>query len=152
MILTTRERSDLRFRTRPKVLGELGGVFAIDDAVSREASKTRRETCVFAAGLYDVESQTTTDRRSTTMAEQKVGVVSHYFGKLSVAAVELTDGELRVGDTIHVKGHTSDFTQTVDSIQIEHDKVESAKAGESIGIRVAEHAREHDEVFRVTPD
>ncbi len=72
MIRTTRERSDLRFKTRPKVLGELGGVFAIDDAVSREASKTRRETGVFAAGLYDVESQTTTDRRSTTMAEQKV--------------------------------------------------------------------------------
>ena len=47
------------------------------------------------------------------MAEQRGGVVSHYFGKLSVAAVEFTDGELRVGDTIHVKGHPSDFTQIV---------------------------------------
>ena len=50
-------------------------------------------------------------------AEQKIGVVSHYFGKIEVAAIELTEGELRVGDTIHVKGHTSDFTQTVDSMQ-----------------------------------
>ena len=47
------------------------------------------------------------------MPEQKIGVVTHYFGKLGVAAIELTEGKLQVGDTIHVKGHTSDFTQTV---------------------------------------
>jgi putative protease len=86
------------------------------------------------------------------LAEQRIGVVTHYFGKISVAAIELTDGELRVGDTIHIKGHTSDFTQTVDSMQLEHDAVESASVGESVGIKVAEHAREHDEVFKVTPD
>ena len=50
------------------------------------------------------------------MAEEKIGVVTHYFGKLGVAAIELTEGELQAGDTIHVKGHTSDFTQTVDSV------------------------------------
>ncbi len=86
------------------------------------------------------------------MPEQKVGVITHYFGKLGVAAIELTEGKLQVGDTIHVKGHTSDFTQTVDSMQLEHDTVESAKAGENVGIKVVEHAREHDEVFVVTPD
>ncbi len=85
------------------------------------------------------------------MAEQKVGEVSHYFGGISVAALELS-GELRVGDTIHIKGHTSDFVQTVDSIQIEHDSVESAGPGDSVGIKVAEHARQHDEVFKVTGD
>ncbi len=86
------------------------------------------------------------------MPEQKIGVVTHYFGKLGVAAIELTEGKLQVGDTIHVKGHTSDFTQTVDSMQLEHDTVESATAGENVGIKVVEHAREHDEVFVVTPD
>ncbi|MHC4428445.1 MAG: hypothetical protein ACYS0D_07550 [Planctomycetota bacterium] len=86
------------------------------------------------------------------MAEEKIGVVTHYFGKIGVAAIQITAGELRVGDTIRVKGHTSDFTQTVDSMQLEHDQVTSAKVGESIGIKVAEHAREHDEVFRVGPD
>ena len=86
------------------------------------------------------------------MPEQKIGVVTHYFGKLGVAAIELTEGELQAGDTIHVKGHTSDFTQTVDSMQLEHDTVKSAKVGENIGIKVVEHAREHDEVFVVTPD
>ena len=51
------------------------------------------------------------------MAEQKIGVVTRYFAKIGVAAVEISDGELIVGDTIHVKGHTSDFTQSVESIQ-----------------------------------
>ncbi|MHC4414158.1 MAG: hypothetical protein ACYS0G_02620 [Planctomycetota bacterium] len=86
------------------------------------------------------------------MAEQKVGVITHYFGKLGVAAVQVTVGELRVGDTIHVKGHTSDFTQTVDSMQLEHDAVETAKVGDTVGIKVIEHAREHDEVLKVTPE
>ena len=60
------------------------------------------------------------------MAEQKIGVVAHYFGKIEVAAIELTEGELRVGDTIRIKGHTSDFTQTVDSIQLERDRLSRA--------------------------
>jgi len=84
------------------------------------------------------------------MAEQKIGVVSHYFGKAGVAGIEITDGELHVGDTIHIKGHTSDFTQTIDSMQIEHETVGVAKAGDSIGVKVTEHAREHDIVYRIT--
>ena len=55
------------------------------------------------------------------MAEEKIGIVTHYFGKIGVAALKITDGELEVGDTIHIKGHTSDFTQTVDSMQAEHE-------------------------------
>ena len=86
------------------------------------------------------------------MAEVKVGRVTHYFGHISVAAVELTDGELAVGDTIHIKGHTSDFTQNVDSIQIEHESVDKAEPGDNLAIKVAEHAREHDDVFKVEPD
>jgi len=86
------------------------------------------------------------------MAEQKVGVVSHYFTHLQVAAVKLTDGPLKVGDTIHIRGHTSDWVQTVDSIQIEHDTMQEAKVGDDVGIKVTGHAREHDEVFVVTED
>ncbi len=84
------------------------------------------------------------------MSEDKIGVITHYFGKIGVAAIEITAGELRVGDTIRVKGHTSDFTQKVESMQIEHRTVEVAHPGESVGLRVAGHAHEHDEVFRVT--
>ena len=85
------------------------------------------------------------------MAERPVGTVSHYWSGLAVAGVELSS-ELKVGETIHIVGRTSDFTQTVDSIQIEHEAVESAKAGESIGVKVKEPARIHDQVLVVTPD
>jgi translation elongation factor EF-1alpha len=84
------------------------------------------------------------------MSEQEIGRVTHYFGKIGVAALEITAGGLAVGDTIHVKGHTSDFTQTIDSMQIDGKEVEAARPGESVGIRVKDHAREHDVVFKVT--
>jgi putative protease len=86
------------------------------------------------------------------VGEQKVGVVTHYFGKIGVAAIQLTDGGLSVGDTIHVKGHTSDFTQSVQSMQVEHGEVQTAEVGDNVGVKVTEHAREHDEVFKVTAD
>lgn len=86
------------------------------------------------------------------MAEQKIGVVTHYFGKIGVAAVSLTDGELAVGDTIRIKGHTSDFTQQVETMQVDHKPIEVARVGDSVGMNVVEHAREHDEVFKVTDD
>jgi len=78
----------------------------------------------------------------------RVGVVTHYYGHLSVAAVKL-DVALKVGDTIQVFGHTSDFRQKVDSIQIEHEQVPEAIGGDEIGIKVAQHAREHDVVYRI---
>ena len=86
------------------------------------------------------------------MAEQLIGKVTHYFGKARVAAVKITEGQLHVGDTIHFVGHTSDFTQKVDSMQIDRAPVDTANVGDEIGIQVVEHAREHDEVYRLVPD
>ncbi|MCX7785941.1 MAG: translation elongation factor-like protein [candidate division WOR-3 bacterium] len=83
------------------------------------------------------------------MTEKKVGKVTHFFGKISVAIVELTDDSLSVGDTIHIKGHTSDFTQKVESMQIEHKNVEKAEVGQSIGLKVIAHAHENDIVYKV---
>lgn len=82
------------------------------------------------------------------MKERRIGVVSHYYSHLGVAAMVLEE-ELMVGDTIHLKGHTTDFIQQVDSIQLEHKDVMEAKKGEDVGIRVKEHVREHDVVFKV---
>jgi putative protease len=62
----------------------------------------------------------------------------------------MTQGTLTVGDTIRIKGHTTDFTQMVDSIQVEHQSVQTAKAGDSIGIKVKEPVRDHDVVYKVT--
>jgi translation initiation factor IF-2 len=83
------------------------------------------------------------------MAEVELGRVTHYFGRIGVAAIEITQDSLVVGDTIHVKGHTSDFTQKIDSIQIDGQSVDEATVGQSVGIKVSEHAREHDTVYKV---
>jgi len=84
------------------------------------------------------------------MAEEKrIGVVTHYFGKITVAIIKIEEEGLKLGDTIHLKGHTSDFTQKVESMELEHKVVQEAKVGDSIGIKVSEHAREGDVVHKV---
>ena len=84
------------------------------------------------------------------MAEEvKVGVVTHFFGKVSAGIINLSDGDLKVGDNIHIKGHTTDFNQTVESMQIEHKPVNEAKKGAQAAIIVKEHVREHDVVYKV---
>lgn len=82
------------------------------------------------------------------MKKERVGVVNHYFGHLAVAAVVL-EGDLKVGDTIHIKGHITDLTEKVESIQVEHKDVPQAKNGEDVGIKVKDHVREHDVVYKV---
>ena len=81
--------------------------------------------------------------------EFEIGKVTHYFTHIMVAVIEVTNGELKVGDTIHIRGATSDFKQRVNSMQIEHQPVQVAKRGEAIGLKIIEHAREHDQVFVV---
>jgi len=81
--------------------------------------------------------------------ETLIGNISHYFSKIQVAAIELTDGDLSVGDTIRIVGHTSDFTQKIESMQIDRVDVAHAEKGKSIGIRTTEHARVGDKVYKV---
>lgn len=84
------------------------------------------------------------------MAEEKeVGEVTHYFSKIGVAVIKIAKGELKNSDTIHIKGANTDFTQVVGSMQVDHKPVESAKKGESIGLKVEEQVREKDRVFKV---
>jgi len=86
--------------------------------------------------------------RGPAPGEVRVGVVTHYYSHIMVAAVRL-DVVLSVGQMIHVVGHTSDFRQRVDSIQIEHKQVPDALGGDEIGLKVVQHARDHDVVYRV---
>ena len=83
------------------------------------------------------------------MAEEEIGRITHYFPKIGVAVIEVTAGALKVGETIRIKGHTSDFTQTVDSLQQEHLQVPELKPGASAGLKVKEHVREGDKVYLV---
>ena len=80
----------------------------------------------------------------------RVGVVTHYFSHLSVAVVKLDPNtNLHVGDKIHVKGHTTDFGQRVESLQIGHAAVDQVGPDDDFGLKVADHAREHDVVYKV---
>jgi len=78
--------------------------------------------------------------------EKKVGEVTHYFGHIPAGIIKL-GGKLKKGDTIHFKGATTDFTQEVASMQIDHKDIDSAKKGDEVGIKVNERVREGDEVL-----
>jgi len=83
------------------------------------------------------------------MAEEEIGHITHFFPKISVAVIEVTAESLKAGETIRIKGHTSDFTQPVESLQQEHLSVPEVKKGVSAGLKVKEHVREGDKVYRV---
>jgi putative protease len=80
---------------------------------------------------------------------ERIGVVTHYYGHLSVAVVKLESATLRVGDTIHIRGHTTDFSQRVESLQVDHAAVSEVGPNDDFGLQVNEHVREHDVVYKV---
>lgn len=82
------------------------------------------------------------------MEEKEIGRVSSYFSHVGVAAIKLS-GKLKVGDKVHIKGHTSDFEVKIGSIQIERKEVKEAKKGDHIGIKVPDKVRPNDAVFLV---
>ncbi len=83
------------------------------------------------------------------MEEKKVGEVVKFFAKIGVAAIRLSEGSLKVGETIHIVGHTTDVTQSVESMQIENKNVVEAGPGADIGIKVKDRVRENDTVYKV---
>lgn len=86
------------------------------------------------------------------MKEEKIGEVVKFFAKPSVAAVKITAGELRVGDTVKFTGFTTDFEAKIDSIEVDNKKVEKAAEGEFVGVKVADRVRPGDEVFKLLPE
>ena len=83
------------------------------------------------------------------MSEKEIGKVAHYFDKIDVAAISITDGDLLIGDTIHIKGSTSDVTAVVESMQMDHQSVKKVSKGDDVGVKVVEKVRGHDTVFKV---
>ncbi|HEV8149418.1 MAG TPA: hypothetical protein VGP61_04470 [Gemmatimonadales bacterium] len=83
------------------------------------------------------------------MPDQEIGIVTHYFDQPQVAVVQLTAGEIAIGDTLRFHGHTTDFSESVSSMEVDHQKVERARAGQEIAIKVIGRARRHDKVFRL---
>lgn len=83
--------------------------------------------------------------------EAAIGTVKHYYGHLNVAVLQITD-LLKVGQTIHIFGHTTDFTQKVAYMEVNHHRVVIAEPGEDVAVKVVEPVREHDTIYRVTKD
>jgi len=79
---------------------------------------------------------------------KEIGAVTHYFSRISVAVIELTD-KVSVGDKIQIMGSTTNFEQTIKSMQIEHENVTTAGSGQSIGLKVTERVREGDRVYKI---
>ena len=85
------------------------------------------------------------------MSGTQIGQITHYFDHINVAAVTLTE-PLRVGDTIHILGHSTDFQQKVTSLQIEHQSVNEARPGDDVGMEVIQKVHAHDKIFKLTDE
>jgi putative protease len=83
--------------------------------------------------------------------EAEIGRVTHYYSHLSVAVLELTD-HMNVGETVHFLGHTTDFTQRVNSMEVNHHHVVAVNPGDNVALKVIEPVREHDVIYRVTEE
>ena len=86
------------------------------------------------------------------MVEEKIGIIEHFFTNVNVAAIKIINGELKIGDTIHIVGAHTDFKQKIDSMQIERSPVEHVKSGDEVGIKVKDRVREHDVVYKISEE
>ena len=84
------------------------------------------------------------------MAEVEIGKVNKFFDKIGVGMIQVTTGELAVGDTIHIKGNSTDLTATISSMQVHRQPVQTAKTGDEAGIKLESKVRPNDKVFKVT--
>jgi putative protease len=141
-------KAGIRKKSKPlkKAAAKKPAKHAAPKAAARPASKTRAAP----ARPAPKPAAVVPPRPEPLPGEELIGVVTHYYGHLSVAAIRLESGSLSVGDTIRVLGHTSDFRQRVQSMQIEHEAVTEAGKRQEIGLKVTEHVRENDLVYKVT--
>ena len=121
---------------------------AIRRKIAKSARKPARKTPVRRAAPKAAKRKPASPPEPAAPGE-RIGFVTHYYGNPMVAIVKLESGTLRVGDTIHIRGHTSDFSQRVESLQIEHAAVNEVVPEDEFGIKVVQHAREHDVVYKL---
>jgi hypothetical protein len=122
-------------------------------ASAKKATKTAKGTVELSPVRPQPQAEAvkpTPHQPQPVPAEQRIGVVTHYYSHLSVATLRLEPGTtLRVGDVIHIIGYTTDFTQRIESLEVDHKPVLEVGPNDDFGLKVIEHAREHDVVFKV---
>jgi hypothetical protein len=104
---------------------------------------------VTARAQPEVARPTPSPAAQTATSEERIGFVTHYYGHPSVATLRLESGTLRVGDVVHIREHTTDFSQKVESLEVKHASVTEVGSNDEFGLKVVEHVREHDIVFKV---
>jgi putative protease len=104
---------------------------------------------VTAPPLPEAAKPTPSQAVQPVPSEERIGFVIHYYGHPSVASLRLEAGTLRVGDVIHIRGHTTDFSQKIESLEVNHVAVTEVGPSDDFGLKVAEHVREHDVVYKV---
>ena len=146
-------RKKAKSRRKPKAKAKRRKAPARKRTVRRKAAKPRKRAVARrkpAKKRARAVARRPRAARVETVPGERVGVVTHYFSHLTVAVLKLDPGvTLRVGDRIHIKGHTTDFGQRVDSLQVEHQPVMQVGPADDFGLKVTDHAREHDIVYRV---
>lgn len=86
------------------------------------------------------------------MSERYVGAVTHYYAAPGVAVVQVAENGLDLGDQVHIIGHTTDFSDQIQSMEMEHGRVQHASPGEEVAIKVHGRARPHDQLYKVVPE
>lgn len=117
--------------------------------VAKRARKPGRKAPLRHAAPRPAKAKPTARPPVQTAPGERIGIVTHFYGNPMVAIVKLESGTLRVGDTIHIRGHTSDFSQRVESLQVEHAMVDEVGPNDDFGIKVVQHAREHDVLYKL---
>ncbi len=84
--------------------------------------------------------------------EEEIGRIIHYFSKINVAVLEMIEGKLETGNTIHIKGHTTELYQKVDSMQVDYKPVDIAEKGMQVGLKVKSHVRPNDRVYKISDE
>jgi hypothetical protein len=115
----------------------------------RASPKKERPTA--KAGAKTAPASRSAQPAQPAPLEERIGVVTHYYGHLSVAILRLESGTLRVGDMIHIRGHTTDFSQRVESLEVDHAPATEVGPNDDFGLKVDGHVREHDVVYKVRP-
>ena len=147
--MATRKKTKTKAKPKKKTTARKTAGKKTSRKTTRAKVTTKKKTAVKSG--QTVPRATAAPMATYTMpdTEERIGIVTHYFSHLSVAIIQLDAGMLREGDVVHIKGHTSDFKQRVESMEVEHVRVSEAHPGQSFGLRVQEHAREHDVVYKV---
>jgi hypothetical protein len=141
-----RKKAAVKVSTRRKTTVARKTKKAVKKAPLRGASPKKTEPT--AVKSTPVRS-TPTPPTEPAASEERIGVVTHYYSHLSVAAIQLERGTLRVGDSIHICGHTTDFRQRVESLEVDRAPTTEVGTKDDFGLKVVDHAREHDVVFKV---